>query len=907
MQKYKLTGYISEGRFGSVSKACLRDGPDHELVAIKEVYFREAGRRLAAGGQIVMEECDAWTKSIIRELQFFYAEENPGETWKQLGFAGNDGYSGGAGGGSIGGIDTAATGLLGDAAGLFCDAETKQVLVEGARHELASLSLEEYLLGSACSPSSPNGQHTRDDLGFDTFDTSSPSSGTTGPGGRTRGGGGNSSKRKTPTNPVVSCGAGATVDKVFFSCSASSRGEQLRSRQYVHPNIIRLIDHFRSDTQPCHCLVYEYCEADLGKVSGLSELQVKRLTLQLLTGLQELHVNRKVMHRDLKPGNLLLHRDGLLKIADFGSACRIPNTSAPAVAATGTMATGGVGGGSTGGVGGLSGGLSSSKVADEILKNAQQHSSALGSTPLCLIGDHELEATTKNEQSSPTKSTPGGPSSASALDEVAPLSCSTSSDDGCDVPGYDARTGLAVNHGRKAEQANPAVDNLMLTREICTRWYKSVELLYGSFTYDEKIDIWAVGCIVFELLNDRPLFNGDCDIEQLGKIFHSLGTVDTTEWPGVRDLPDWNKIQFWDIDPPPNQYMQSKPFCETSGIVRHCIRLNPAKRADVGNLLLDPWFAGAVTEDFRKDVIQIIRSTTAKRSKEVIPVKKIPQNDKMSRHVPETLQLSPGEFDNLFSPLSSSGGGMHGLDVDKPFEDDVGETGRGYYVEHMHLVENHGIGSEDGVGISGADNDQNSGVDYDTEGEDDEEITTPSFLPGQALYNLAQLKKSSVPREVGSPHMNTKSLNASQFKLPLALGGSGSAKNTRTMNSSSTTGGTGAARGMGGSTTRDRVSGSQSLSGDADAGVGVLSVSPASSTLSQIKPNPTGRSPGGIERETDPDGGDAGQTEDVSPPPSDASPSFFSSISGTFGKMRIAGTGNARALRAKDVHDVPRR
>ena len=44
------------------------------------------------------------------------------------------------------------------------------------------------------------------------------------------------------------------------------------------------------------------------------------------------------------------------------------------------------------------------------------------------------------------------------------------------------------------------------TARVATRWYRAPESLYGSNNYDEKIDIWAVGCIIAEINNKAPLF-----------------------------------------------------------------------------------------------------------------------------------------------------------------------------------------------------------------------------------------------------------------------------------------------------------------------------------------------------------------------------------------------------------------
>lgn len=48
---------------------------------------------------------------------------------------------------------------------------------------------------------------------------------------------------------------------------------------------------------------------------------IKNLAFQILAGLHHMHANF-VIHRDLKPDNLMLSRDGTLKFIDFGMAKR---------------------------------------------------------------------------------------------------------------------------------------------------------------------------------------------------------------------------------------------------------------------------------------------------------------------------------------------------------------------------------------------------------------------------------------------------------------------------------------------------------------------------------------------------------------------------------------------------------
>lgn len=48
--------------------------------------------------------------------------------------------------------------------------------------------------------------------------------------------------------------------------------------------------------------------------------------------------------------------------------------------------------------------------------------------------------------------------------------------------------------------------NRQYSHQVATRWYRAPELLYGSRNYTPAIDLWAVGCIMAELINKTPLF-----------------------------------------------------------------------------------------------------------------------------------------------------------------------------------------------------------------------------------------------------------------------------------------------------------------------------------------------------------------------------------------------------------------
>uniref|UniRef100_A0AAF5CZB2 Protein kinase domain-containing protein n=1 Tax=Strongyloides stercoralis TaxID=6248 RepID=A0AAF5CZB2_STRER len=67
---------------------------------------------------------------------------------------------------------------------------------------------------------------------------------------------------------------------------------------------------------------------------------------------------------------------------------------------------------------------------------------------------------------------------------------------------------------------------------LTTLQYRAPEVLLDIPDYNESIDIWAVGCILVEMINNgEPLFGGNSDLEQLKNIFSIIGLPNESNLP----------------------------------------------------------------------------------------------------------------------------------------------------------------------------------------------------------------------------------------------------------------------------------------------------------------------------------------------------------------------------------------
>lgn len=230
-------------------------------------------------------------------------------------------------------------------------------------------------------------------------------------------------------------------------------------RDLKHPNVIGLLDVFGHKSNVS--LVFDFMDTDLEIVIKDSQIvlipaHVKAYMIMTLQGLEYLHSNW-ILHRDLKPNNLLINSKGVLKIGDFG---------------------------------------------------------------------------------------------------------------------------LAKNYGSP---------NKVYSHQVVTRWYRAPELIFGAKIYSTGIDIWAVGCILAELLLRVPFLPGETDLDQLNQIFKVLGSPSEEDWPHVSTLPHF--VQFKPMPAIPFRDIFTASSDDLIEVLEKMLALNPLKRCTCKEALKMPYFS----------------------------------------------------------------------------------------------------------------------------------------------------------------------------------------------------------------------------------------------------------------------------------------------------------------------------
>ena len=135
---------------------------------------------------------------------------------------------------------------------------------------------------------------------------------------------------------------------------------------------------------------------------------------------------------------------------------------------------------------------------------------------------------------------------------------------------------------------------------IQTRWYRSPEVLVEyDHNYDYKIDIWSLGCIVYELYIGTTLFQGRNELEQMVIIY------DTIKKPEYKFISKCGKYKYFDnkgilkkIIYSGNDYRDRiKPLNNPSleDFLSYFLIWEPYKRIEPKSALTHYWLSDAIT------------------------------------------------------------------------------------------------------------------------------------------------------------------------------------------------------------------------------------------------------------------------------------------------------------------------
>lgn len=148
----------------------------------------------------------------------------------------------------------------------------------------------------------------------------------------------------------------------------------------------------------------------------------------------------------------------------------------------------------------------------------------------------------------------------------------------------------------------------VLTDYVATRWYRAPELLVGS-NYDVSVDMWAIGCMMGELIDAQPLFPGESDIDQIYCIQKALGkfipehmeAFQKNQHFGGLKLPKIMRLESIE------KRYQGKADSVAIHFISALVEVDPEKRISASQALLHPYFQGINSEKRPQTSINIER------------------------------------------------------------------------------------------------------------------------------------------------------------------------------------------------------------------------------------------------------------------------------------------------------------
>ncbi|MBN3307178.1 CDK4 kinase, partial [Amia calva] len=128
--------------------------------------------------------------------------------------------------------------------------------------------------------------------------------------------------------------------------------------------------------------------------------------------------------------------------------------------------------------------------------------------------------------------------------------------------------------------------HMALTPVVVTLWYRAPEVLLHC-SYATPVDIWSSGCIFAEMFRRKPLFDGNSEVDQLGKIFDVIGLPPEEMWPTDVTL---KRQAFKPRPPKPINNCVPEISQEGANLLLEMLNFNPLARISALKALEHPYF-----------------------------------------------------------------------------------------------------------------------------------------------------------------------------------------------------------------------------------------------------------------------------------------------------------------------------
>ncbi|CAL5224538.1 g7237 [Coccomyxa viridis] len=128
------------------------------------------------------------------------------------------------------------------------------------------------------------------------------------------------------------------------------------------------------------------------------------------------------------------------------------------------------------------------------------------------------------------------------------------------------------------------------TDYVSTRWYRAPEVLLRARKYGAPVDMFAMGCILAELITLRPLLPGSSEIDELHKMSALMGPPTMQTWPEGVLLAAGMGFSFNAQQPIPLHLMVPHASPEALDLISRLCQWDPAKRPTALEALQHPFF-----------------------------------------------------------------------------------------------------------------------------------------------------------------------------------------------------------------------------------------------------------------------------------------------------------------------------